>query len=56
MRKRVLKMAALVASGGVLLQTAGCSYLLIDQIGSIVVAQVVSALIQNLFNTASAAT
>ena len=55
MRKRGLKIAAMILSGGILLQAAGCSYLAVDQIASLIVYQVISTLIQNILSGASAA-
>jgi hypothetical protein len=48
MRERGLKIAALVLSGGVLLQFAGCGALLAEQILTTVASSIFSALIQGL--------
>jgi hypothetical protein len=52
MHKRGLKVAAMVLSGGVLLQYAGCGYLLADQLASAFVSSFISALIQAILGTA----
>ena len=52
MSKRGLKIAALVLSGGVLLQAAGCTSLLIQQAVGTIVGTVLTALIQQILGTA----
>ena len=53
MRKRGLKIAMLVLSGGVLLQFGGCATLLLEQLLGTVVGNVLSALIQSVLNSAN---
>lgn len=55
MSKRGLKIAALVASGGVLLQLAGCASLLVQQLVGTIVGNALSSLIGCFLETASTA-
>lgn len=55
MSKRGLRIAALVLSGGVLLQLAGCASLLVDQVIGTVVGTLISALIQSILSAATTA-
>ena len=48
MSKRTRKMVALAVTGGVIMQTVGCSTLLTQQIVQLVASQVISAIIQSL--------
>jgi hypothetical protein len=56
MSRRGLKIAALVLSGGVLLQITGCGTLLLEQLLGTIVSNVLSALIQGILSTASTPT
>lgn len=51
MSRRGLKIATLVASGGVLLQLGGCIPLLVDQLIGTIVGNILSALIQGILST-----
>jgi hypothetical protein len=51
MSRRGLKIAALVLSGGVLLQAGGCIYLFIEQAVGYAIASAVSTLIRSILGT-----
>ena len=53
MRKRGFKIAALLASGGVLLQLGSCIPLLVDQLIGTIVGNILSALIQSILSSAA---
>jgi hypothetical protein len=53
MSKRGMKIAALVLSGGILLQAGGCSSLLVQQLTSTIINGVISALLSSVLNAAA---
>jgi hypothetical protein len=53
MSKRRWKIAALVLSGGVLLQLGGCVSLLAEQVLGTIVGQILSMFVQNIINAAA---
>ena len=56
MSGRKLKIAALMLSGGVVLQLGGCASLLVQQLLTTIVSGAISTLIQGILNTGTAAT
>ena len=51
MKKRGWKIAALIACGGVVLQTTACATLLVQQLTSTVVSGILSAVISGILST-----